>query len=139
MCCEKENGMSSKMVVGVLALGLAGSALVAAPEQTYPGQPTQGHVMIDNRGPQQMIPVSVHQIAADASLRVQVLGTPSVTINGLVETRQARRNWEYQRLVAQPDRDIVPELNRLGAEGWETSLQIVTEANQVVVILKRPR
>ena len=121
------------------ALGLAGSALVAAPGQTYPGQPTQGHVLIDNRGPQQSIPVSVQQIAGDASLRVQVLGTPAVTVNGLIETRRTRQNWEYQRLVAQPDQDIVPELNRLGAAGWETSVQLVTQANQLVVVLKRPR
>jgi hypothetical protein len=126
-------------VVFVAALGLAGSALVAAPGQTYPGQPTQGHVLIDNRGLQQSIPVSVQQIAGDASLRVQVLGTPTVTVNGLLETRRTRQNWEYQRLVAQPDQDIVPELNRLGAAGWETSVQLVTQANQLVVVLKRPR
>ncbi len=120
-------------------LGIAGSALVAAPSQTYPGQPTQGHVLIDNRGPQQAVPVSVQQIAGDASLRVQVLGTPAVSVNGTLETRRTRQNWEYQRIMAQPDLDVVPELNRLGAAGWETSLQLVTQANQLVIVLKRPR
>ena len=132
--------MTSKIVLVLLgAVSVAGSAPIAAPEQTYPGQPTQARVWIENRGPQQAIPVTVQQIAADANIRVQVIGTPSVSVAGLLETRRARQNWEYQRLVAQPDVDIVPELNRLGAAGWETSLQLVTQANQLVVVLKRPR
>lgn len=132
--------MTKTFVVALLpACALAGSALVAAPGQTYPGQPTQGHVMIDNKGPGQTIPVAVQQIAGDATLRVQVTNTPSVSVAGLPEVRHARQNWEYYRLTAQPDQDIVPELNRLGAAGWETSLQLVTQANVVVVVLKRPR
>lgn len=121
------------------ALGLAGSALVAAPGQTYPGQTTQGRVLIENRGPSQSVPVSIHQIAGDASVRVQVLGTPSVSVNGVLETRSVRQNWEYQRVVGKPDFDITPELNRLGAAGWETSLQYTTAEGGLVVILKRPR
>jgi hypothetical protein len=132
--------MTKIFVVALLpAVVLAGSALVAAPGQSYPGQPTQGHVMIDNKGPGQTIPVAVQQIAGDATLRVQVTNTPSVSLAGLPEVRRARQNWEYYRLTARPDEDIVPELNRLGAAGWETSLQLVTQANAVVVVLKRPR
>jgi hypothetical protein len=127
------------VVVLAAAFGLAGSALVAAPEQTYPGQPTQGRILVENRGPQQSIPVTVHQIDGAASVRVNVQGTPSVSVSGLVESRRARQNWEYQRLVAQPDDDIAPELNRLGNAGWEASLQYMTPRGAVVVVLKRPR
>jgi hypothetical protein len=132
--------MIRTFVVAMLpAFALAGSALVAAPGQSYPGQPTQGHMLIDNRGPLQSIPVVVHQIAGDASMRVQVINTPNVSVAGVLEVRRTRQNWEYYRLLAQPDADLVPELNRLGAAGWETSFQLVTQANQVVVVLKRPR
>jgi hypothetical protein len=55
--------MTKMFVVALLAgCALAGSALVAAPGQTYPGQPTQGHVTIDNKGPGQTIPVAVQQM-----------------------------------------------------------------------------
>jgi hypothetical protein len=126
-------------VVLAAAFGVAGSALVAAPGQTYPGQATQGRVLVENRGPQQSVPVSIQQIAGDASMRVQILGTPSVSVNGLLETRRTRQNWEYMRLTAQPDQDITTELNRLGAAGWETSLQLISQATTLVVVLKRPR
>lgn len=132
--------MTKRIAIALLpAFCLAGSALVAAPGQTYPGQPTQGHVLIDNRGSPQSIPVSVQQIAADATARVQVVNTPSVSVAGLLETRRARQNWEYQRITAQPDDNIALELNRLGSEGWETSLQYLTSRGGLVIVLKRPR
>ena len=123
----------------VPAIGLAGAALVAAPGQTYPGQPTQGHMLIDNRGPQQAVPVAVHQTPADAPWRVQVMGTPPVSVGGVIETRQVRQNWEYQRITAQPDDDVTAELNRLGTAGWEASFQYVTPRGALVIVLKRPR
>ena len=66
--------MTKTFVVALLpACALAGSALVAAPGQTYPGQPTQGHVMIDNKGPGQTIPVAVQHAAADENMLTQRL------------------------------------------------------------------
>ena len=130
--------MTTRLIIALLpASALAGSALVAAPGQTYPGQPTQGHVLIDNRGPQQTIPVAVQQITGD--VRVQVTNTPSVSVAGLPEVRRARQNWEYQRVSASPDDDIALELNRLGTAGWETSFQYLTSRGALVVVLKRPR
>jgi hypothetical protein len=132
--------MTKTFVVALLpAVALAGSALVAAPGQTYPGQPTQGHVMIDNKGPGQTIPVAVQQIAADATLRVQITNTPSVSVAGLPEIRRARQNWEYQRISASPDDDIALELNRQGAAGWEAAFQYLNSRGGLVVVLKRPR
>jgi hypothetical protein len=132
--------MTKTFVVALLpACALAGSALVAAPGQTYPGQPTQGHVMIDNKGPGQTIPVAVQQIAGDATLRVQVTNTPNVSVAGLPEVRRARQNWEYQRITAATDDDIAPELNRQGAAGWEAAFQYLNSRGGLVVVLKRPR
>src|SRR5262245_24471785 len=101
---------------------------LAAALQTYPGQPTQGHVRIDNRGPQEALPVIVQQAPTEPPLKMQVVGTHSVTITAapVLDVREARQTWEYQRLVAQPDEDVAPALNRLGAAGWEAALQYVT-------------
>ena len=130
--------MTKTFVVALLpACALAGSALVAAPGQTYPGQPTQGHVMVDNKGPGQTIPVAVQQIAGDATLRVQVTNTPNVSIAGLPEVRHARQNWEYQRITASTD--IALELNRQGTAGWEAAFQYLNSRGGLVVVLKRPR
>jgi hypothetical protein len=132
--------MTKMFVVALLpACALAGSALVAAPGQTYPGQPTQGHVMIDNKGPGQTIPVAVQQIAGDATLRVQVMNTPNVSVASLPDVRRGRQNWEYQRLTASTDDDIALELNRQGAGGWEAAFQYLNSRGGLVVVLKRPR
>ena len=132
--------MTKMFVVALLpACALAGSALVAAPGQTYPGQPTQGHVMIDNKGPGQTIPVAVQQIAGDATLRVQVANTPNVSVAGVPEVRRARQNWEYQRITASTDDDIALELNRQGTAGWEAAFQYLNSRGGLVIVLKRPR
>jgi hypothetical protein len=132
--------MTRTFVVALLpACALAGSALVAAPGQTYPGQATQGHVMIDNRGPGQTIPVAVQQIAGDASLRVQVMNAPNVSVSTLPDVRRARQNWEYQRITASTDDDIALELNRQGTAGWEAAFQYLNSRGGLVVVLKRPR
>lgn len=134
--------MTKRTVVTLLAaLSLAVSAPIAAPGQTYPGQPTQARVYIENLGSQQAIPVSLQQIAGDVTARVQVVGTPSVAIAApsVLDTRHSRQTWEYQRVTSLPDEDPTPELNRLGKDGWETTLQFVTPRGGVVVILKRPR
>ena len=123
------------------ALTIAQVMPLAAPDQTYPGQPTQARVLVENRGSQQTIPVSVQQIAGDATMRVQVVGTPSVAIAApaVLDTRLTRQTWEYQRIVAQPDDDLTSELNRHGRDGWAPTLQYITPRGSLVVVLKRPR
>jgi hypothetical protein len=135
--------MSKKTTVYLVfgALLVAGTAPLAAPEQSYPGQPTQARVWIENRGSGEAVPVSVQAISGDATMKVQVVGTPSVAISAapLLDTRRAKQTWEYQRVLATSDDDPTVELNRLGREGWETALQYGTARGGVVVILKRPR
>ena len=128
----------------LLASLLLGSALLtggSAPAQTYPGQPTQAKVWVQNRGTSEAVPISLEQIADDARMRVQITGTPSVAIATptVFDTRSARQTWEYQRITLQPDADPTPELTRLGQEGWETTLQWVTPRGSVTIVLKRPR
>jgi hypothetical protein len=128
----------------MLASLLVGSALLSpgsAPTQTYPGQPTQGKVWVQNRGSSEAVPISLQQIAGDATMKVQITGTPSVAIAtpSVFDTRRARQAWEYQRISLQPEDDPSSELTRLGREGWETTLQWVTPRGSLTIILKRPR
>ena len=135
--------MSRKTAVYLMlgALLVTGTAPLAAPAQSYPGQPTQARVWIQNRGSGEAVPVSVQAISGDAMMKVQVVGTPAVAISAapLLDTRRARQTWEYQQLLATPDDNPTMELNRLGKDGWETALQYVTPRGALVVILKRPR
>ena len=56
------------------ALIVAGTSILAAPAQTtaQPGQMTQAHVWVQNRGRSEAIPVDVREVNLDAPLRVQV-------------------------------------------------------------------
>jgi len=128
----------------ILVSLLLGSALLArgsGAAQTYPGQPTKAQVWVQNRGSGEAVPISVQQIAGDATMKVQITGTPSVAIAtpAVFDTRRARQTWEYQRITFQPDEDPTAELIRLGLVGWETSLQWVTSRGAVTIVLKRPR
>ena len=135
--------MTLKTLVPLLSgIAIAGSpSPAAAPDQTYPGQPTQARVFIENREPPDAIPVTVHQVNGGAPLRVQLTGTPAVAIASaaVLDTRHARQTWEYQRLLVANDDDPTAELNRLGKEGWEAAAQYSTPRGNVVFVMKRPR
>ena len=123
---------------------LLASALLtraSAPAQTYPGQPTQAKVWVQNRGASEAVPIGLEQIADDVTMNVKITGTPSVAIASpaVLDTRYARQTWEYQRITLQPDSDPTSELTRLGREGWETTLQWATPRGSLTIILKRPR
>ena len=132
----------TSLTCGLLALPLlAASTPTAAPGQTYPGQATQARVWIQNHGRSEAIPMSVQEIASDATMRVQVVGMPSVAIGApdTLATRRARQGWEYQRLLLNPTADdITPQLNALGGNGWEAVFQYATPSGGLVVVLKRP-
>jgi hypothetical protein len=125
---------------------LFGAAIVAAPGKesqdrqdrqdrtAAPGQPTQGRVWIQNRGVAEAVPVGIKEIDPEASLRVQISGTP------VVHARPAPNlQWEYQTITVAPDADPVAPLNKAGLQGWEiTGLQL-PGASGTLVVLKRPR
>jgi hypothetical protein len=121
-----------------IAFTLVSAAIVTA-DQTYPGQPTQAKVWIQNHGRSEVIPVSLQESANDVQLRVQLAGTPSVQIVNSVDARLVRQTWQYSRLVIGPGQDPIVELNKLGAEGWETTGIQLTESRGLAYVLKRPR
>ena len=135
-------------VVG--ALVVTSFALTASPEpQTNPQQPqgtqfagqmTEAHVWIDNRGPEQAIPVDLRAVNADRALRVQIVNAdPQFGQSGPVPVRAARALWEYQTLTLGANDNLVARLNALGADGWEAAGILSLTTQTTTVMFKRPR
>ncbi|HYM24873.1 MAG TPA: hypothetical protein VEU08_16770 [Vicinamibacterales bacterium] len=131
--------------LAVGALGFAGSAMIAAPAQKYPGQPTDARVWIENRTKPEAIAISVQDVASDAYMNVRVTSMPPVTIEkmpavtvaGGVERR--RQAWQYQTLLVRPGQDIAAELNRAGSDSWEATGSQTQDSNGILFIMKRPK
>ncbi|HEV3140098.1 MAG TPA: hypothetical protein VGY57_06260 [Vicinamibacterales bacterium] len=119
------------------ALVLAGSAIIAAPAQKYPGQPTDARVWIENRTKPDAIAISVQDAAPDAVLNVRVAAMPPVQIAGGVE--RTRQRWEYRTLLVRPGQDIAAELNRAGADNWEATGSQTQDSSGIMFVMKRPR
>jgi hypothetical protein len=138
------------VVVSGFAVLAAASAIVAAPVQDRPGQPTQAKVWVENRGPFERIPVSLQEVSTDMTLRVQVVGTPSMQIVGtpavtlaagtVVQTRTAaNQQWEYQTILVGSAADPAAALRQAGSQGWETTGLQFPAAGGALVLLKKPR
>ena len=120
--------------VAVACVLVVSSTMLASPGQTtqQPGQMTQGHVQIDNRGPNEAIPV---ELDPGKTLRVQVVNDAA----GPALVRAARPSWEYQSVTIPAAEDMAARLNTLGASGWETTGIAVGQAGATRLLLKRPR
>ena len=129
----------SLLLGSVLFMG--GSAPLAAPAQSYPGQPTQGKVWIQNRGSSEAIPVSLKESAGDTAMKVLITGTPSVAIAApaVFDARQARQVWQYLEVTIGSGQSPVAELTKAGLDGWETTGLQLPSPQGTVIVLKRPR
>lgn len=116
---------------------------LAAPTQdgtARPGQPTQARVWIENRGATEAVPVALQPPGPDIPpLPVQMTGTPTMTITGIVQTRAVREQWEYQAITIPNGQDVTQLLNAAGTGGWETTGLAVPTQNGTNVVMKRPR
>ena len=136
-------------VVSCVALVLAGSAMIAAPAQKYPGQPTDARVWIENRTKPDAIAISVQDVAPDAVMPVRVAAIPPVQIAGSVANanpvqiagsiERRRQRWDYQTLLVRPGQDIAAELNRAGADNWEVTGSHTQDSSGIMFVMKRPR
>jgi len=121
---------------------MAGTVIVAAPGQDRPGQPTQARVWIENRSNSEAVPVNLVNDSSNTPLRVQVTGSPAVTIGGSITlpTRAVRQNWEYQVVAVPFGQDPTTTLQPLGLQGWEaTGSQLPAANGGVLLVLKRPQ
>jgi len=121
-------------VAAASALVVVTSTMLASPGQTTqrPGEMTQGHVQIDNRGRHEAIPV---ELDSGKTLRVQVVNDTAAP----AVVRAVRRSWEYQTVTIPTAEDMAARLNTLGASGWETTGIAVGQAGGTRLLLKRPR
>jgi hypothetical protein len=107
------------------------SAALLSGDQSYPGQPTQGKVWIQNQGKHEAIPVTLLDASSDARVKVQVMGTAAVQV--------APQPWSYMRLVVANGQDEIVALNKAGIDGWETTGLESRDERATTYILKRPR
>jgi hypothetical protein len=125
-------------IAAVVCGAAVGGAIADAPGQTtaYPGQMTQAHVWIQNRGRDQAVPVDVRDVHLDAPLRVQVINGEASA--GVLPVRLARQAWEYQTLTVSATA-APAALGQRGADGWEATGVAWTTSDGTTLLLKRPR
>jgi len=125
-----------------LMLGAVAAAIVAAPQvTTQPGQATQAHVWVENRGPGQTIPVDLRAANITAPLNVHVTnGEPGAVMTPPLAVRGTRQNWEYEMVkVAAAGGNAATILNAEGAAGWETTGIAFLAGDATMLLMKRPR
>ena len=121
-------------------LVVAGTSILAAPGQTaQPGQMTQAHVWVQNRGRSEAIPVELREVTLDAPLRVQVMNGEPPYQASPVQVREIRRVWDYETITLAPIEDVAAALNKRGASGWETTGIALVNAEGTTLLLKRAR
>jgi hypothetical protein len=136
--------MRPKWIVRAFAcvLVLAGTSMLAAPEQTtrQPGQMTEAHVWVENRGRTEAVPVDLREINLDGPLKVQVInGEPQYAQASPVQVREIRKIWDYETITLTPTDDIAAVLTRRGQNGWETTGIAFAKPDGTTVLLKRWR
>ena len=129
--------------VSALALVIAGTSILAAPAQTTrtPGQMTEAHVWVQNRGRSEALPVELRDVNLDGPLKVLIInGDPAFTATGPLPVREVRRLWDYESITVPPQGNVTATLNQRGAAGWETTgIWSVTADGATTLLLKRPR
>lgn len=118
------------LVIVVLA-AICGVAFVAAQSTVRPGDPTQARVWVENRAPNEAVPVAVERIAATSNVRLVAID-PQTLIR--VSTRQ---EWEYRSMAVTPA-DAAQQLQMLGQQGWEAVGVLQAGPNGPTLLLKRP-
>jgi hypothetical protein len=136
--------MRPKSIVRAFAcvLVLAGTSMRAAPEQTtrQPGQMTEAHVWVENRGRAEAVPVDLREINLDAPLKVQIInGEPQYAQASPVQVREIRKIWDYETITLTPTDDVATVLNRRGQNGWETTGIMFAKPDGATLLLKRWR
>jgi hypothetical protein len=115
----------------ILACAAGAVALGARGQTPRPGDMTQARVWVENRQPNETIPVAIQTVAVP--VRVQL--DPSA----VVLTKTAAQGWEYRSIPLASDADPARSLLLVGNEGWEAVGVLQSGPAGVTVLLKRPR
>jgi hypothetical protein len=129
-------------VVTLVGLSLAaGTATVAAPQTDRPGMIIPARVWVENRRPDEALPVAIVRVDTAAPQPVTIVGATTFTLPAttVLQTREARQAWEYRALLITAGQDPAALLNTAGQDGWETTgYQFPSQAG-LSILLKRPR
>ena len=134
--------LESTVTAFVCVLVVAGTSMLAAPGQgtKTPGQMTEAHVWVENRGRAEAVPVELRTVALDAPLKVQIInGDPQYPQVSPVQVREIRKIWDYETITLTPADDVAAALNRRGQIGWETTGIAFVKPEGTTLLLKRPR
>ncbi len=114
-------------------------SLVVAAQGPRPGEMSPPNVWVQNRGPEQAIPVAL--VEPPQPMRVQIADPFSGRVDNVVTARASRQAWEYTQVRIGANENAAALLNNAGADGWETTgLQIpAATGGGTIVVLKRPR
>jgi hypothetical protein len=109
--------------------------------QDRPGQISQAKVWIENRGPNEAVPVILQEVMTPTPIGVQVIGTPMVTIPPAttVQARLVRQQWEYRTINIPSGQEAAGVLSAAGADGWEATGIVLSNQSGSPVVLKRPK
>jgi hypothetical protein len=127
--------MRTKVIACVIVIGaMAGwGAVLAAPAQEYPGQPTKALVWVQNREPGDAIPVVIQGSALQQPLAVEVAAIP------VVEMRTVRQAWEYREVTVPAGQSAAALLTEAGEAGWEATGVQLPAGSASILLLKRAR
>jgi hypothetical protein len=139
------------LTVVLAVLGGSAALLLADRQQSQPGM-SPARFWINNRTRDEAIPVSIANVDPKAPpIPVSLNGFATVdftdravgTLNQIQgrtqSTTRSRQPWEYREVALEPNQEIGPALNSLGADGWEAVGITVNATNRKTVLLKRPR
>jgi len=122
---------TAAVVVCVAGVVSAAALVVRAQSTTRPGEPTLARVWVENRSPNEAIPVVIE--ATSAPLRVQLEPATVVISNA------GRQAWDYRSIPLASGADPARALANAGVEGWEAVGVLQSDGAGVTVLLKRPR
>jgi hypothetical protein len=94
-----------------------------------PGEPTQARVWIENRNPNEAIPVIVQNVATPIAAHLDTTST--------VRTVAGRQMWQY-RTVQLPTGATGGTLDPVGMDGWEAVGLIQSGPMGATILFKRP-
>jgi hypothetical protein len=95
-----------------------------------PGEPTQARVWVENRNPNEAIPVIVQNVATPIAAHLDTTST--------VQTIPVRQTWQY-RTWPLPKDAAGETLNTFGMDGWEAVGVVQSSASGTTILFKRPR
>jgi len=126
-----------KTVAYALGMILLATVVIGALQTAQPGQMTQPRVWVENHGRSEAVPVDIRDINLEKPMRVHVLNGEGGA--DVLPVRSSRQQWEYETAVVPAARDITAVLNARGVAGWEAVGMTSVTADNVTILMKRPR